>query len=110
MNIKVNCFLCMSKVESARGDVSKSIECCMMEEQVSEEEAASHIKRLISSSWKCLNETIVSKSQPLSVLRMSLNMARTTHCVFQHGDGIGTSIGETKDILTSLIVTPIPIE
>ncbi|CAK9185516.1 unnamed protein product, partial [Ilex paraguariensis] len=46
------------KVESARGDVSKSIECCMMEEQVSEEEAASHIKRLISSSWKCLNETI----------------------------------------------------
>ncbi|CAK9161364.1 unnamed protein product [Ilex paraguariensis] len=99
-----------SKAELARGDVPKSIQCYMIEEQVSEEQAYHHMKSLIISSWSNLNETIARKSHPQSLVRMSLNMARTAQCIFQNGDGIGTSTGETKDTLTSLIVTPIPIE
>ncbi|CAK9161365.1 unnamed protein product [Ilex paraguariensis] len=99
-----------SKAELARGDVPKSIQCYMIEEQVSEEQAYHHMKSLIISSWSNLNETIARKSHPQSLVRMSLNMARTAQCIFQNGDGIGTSTAETKDTLTSLIVTPIPIE
>ncbi|CAK9159816.1 unnamed protein product [Ilex paraguariensis] len=99
-----------SKAEIARGDVPKSIQCYMFEEKVSEEQAYRHMKSLIISSWSNLNDTIARKSQPQSLVRMLLNMARTAQCIFQNGDGIGTSTRETKDILTSLIVKPIPIE
>jgi hypothetical protein len=43
-------------------------------------------------------------------VKMSINMARTAQCIYQHGDGLGTSTGVIKDHLTSLIVKPIPIE
>ncbi|KAL7250324.1 hypothetical protein ACSBR1_012349 [Camellia fascicularis] len=99
--------------EIERGDVAKSIHCCMIKEGVSEEEARDCIKALISFSWKKLNEAtakINHRHHPArSIVTMSLNMARTAQSIFQHGDGIGTSIGITKDRLTSLIVKPIPI-
>ncbi|KAF5929951.1 hypothetical protein HYC85_000117 [Camellia sinensis] len=99
--------------EIERGDVAKSIHCCMIKEGVAEEEARDRIKALISFSWKKLNEAtakINHRHHPArSIVTMSLNMARTAQSIFQHGDGIGTSIGITKDRLTSLIVKPIPI-
>ena len=49
-------------------------------------------------------------SLPRSIVTMSLNMTRTAQCIFQHGDGIGTSTGAIKDHLTSLIVKAIPID
>ncbi|KAI8010163.1 putative terpene synthase 9 [Camellia lanceoleosa] len=102
-----------SRDEIERGDVAKSIHCCMIKEGVSEEEARDCIKDLISFSWKKLNEAtakINHRHHPArSIITMSLNMARTAQSIFQHGDGIGTSIGITKDRLTSLIVKPIPI-
>ncbi|GMP54231.1 hypothetical protein CsSME_00019459 [Camellia sinensis var. sinensis] len=102
-----------SKDEIERGDVAKSIHCCMIKEGVSEEEARDRIKALISFSWKKLNEAtakINHRHHPARfIVTMSLNMARTAQSIFQHGDGIGTSIGITKDRLTSLIVKPIPI-
>ncbi|XP_062153315.1 probable terpene synthase 9 [Alnus glutinosa] len=97
-----------SEAESKRGDVAKSIECYMVQESVSEEEAQDHIKRLISYSWKKLNEERAKSSLPKSIVKMSLNMARTAQFLFQNGDGIGTSTGVTKDNLTSLVVKPIP--
>jgi acid phosphatase class B len=90
--------------------VAKSIECYMVQESVSKEEAQDYIKRLISYSWKKLNEESAKSSLPKSVVKMSLNMARTAQCIYQHGDGLGTSTGVIKDHLTSLIVKPITIE
>ncbi|XP_059664108.1 probable terpene synthase 9, partial [Cornus florida] len=99
-----------SKAEMVRGDVAKSIQCYMIKEGKSEDEARDHIKGLIKSSWRKLNEASLRKFGPKSsIVTMSLSMARTALCIFQHGDGIGTSFGVTKDLLTSLIVTPIPI-
>ncbi|MBA0566600.1 hypothetical protein Golob_011407 [Gossypium lobatum] len=37
------------------------------------------------------------------------NMARTAQCIYQHGDGFGTSTGVTKDCIISSILRPIPI-
>ncbi|MBA0566602.1 hypothetical protein Golob_011408 [Gossypium lobatum] len=37
------------------------------------------------------------------------NMARTAQCIYQHGDGVGTSTGVTKDCIVSSILRPIPI-
>lgn len=93
-----------------RGDVAKSVQCYMIEEGISEEQARTRVIDLISFSWKKLNEEIATNSFPKSMVSMSLNMARTAQCIFQHGDGIGKSTGVTKDRLVSLIIEPIPIE
>ncbi|XP_021811223.1 probable terpene synthase 9 [Prunus avium] len=99
-----------SKAESERGDVAKAVECYMEEKGTSEEEAQHYINDLICYSWKKMNEESAKTSGiPKSIVKMSLNMARTAHSIFQHGDGIGTSIGVTKDRLISLIANPIPI-
>ncbi|KAM1373239.1 hypothetical protein ACFX2I_023964 [Malus domestica] len=98
--------LATSKAESERGDMAKS-ECCMEERGISEEEAQDCINELICYSWKKINEESSKTAIPKSIVKMSLNMARTAHSIFQHGDGIGTSIGVTKDRLISLIVNPI---
>ncbi|PQP91530.1 putative terpene synthase 9 [Prunus yedoensis var. nudiflora] len=99
-----------SKAESERGDVAKAVECYMEEKGTYEEEAQHYINDLICYSWKKMNEESAKTSRiPNSIVKMSLNMARTAHSIFQHGDGIGTSIGVTKDRLISLIANPIPI-
>ncbi|CAN6708170.1 unnamed protein product [Malus baccata var. baccata] len=97
-----------SKAEGERGDVAKSVECCMKERGVSEEEAQDYINELICYSWTKINEESSKTAIPKSIVKLSLNMARTAHSIFQHGDGIGTSIGVTKDRLISLIYNPIP--
>ncbi|KAK9924603.1 hypothetical protein M0R45_032965 [Rubus argutus] len=99
-----------SKAESERGDVAKSIQCYMEEKGVSEEEARDYIKGLICYSWKKINQESAKPDIPKSIINMSLNMARTAHCIFEHGDGIGNSIGVTKGRLISLIANPIPID
>ncbi|OMO60205.1 hypothetical protein CCACVL1_24329 [Corchorus capsularis] len=101
-----------SMAESARGDVTKSTECYMIEAGVSRQEARKHIKELISNSWKKLNEEsyINNGLLPRSMINMCLNMSRTALCIFQHGDGIGTSTGVMKDLLNSLIVRSITLE
>ncbi|KAK8521118.1 hypothetical protein V6N13_077238 [Hibiscus sabdariffa] len=95
------------KAESARGDTAKSTVCYMAEAGVSKEEAIEHVRRLLSHSWKKLNEESLKCSMPKSMMKMCLNMARTSHCLYQHGDGIRTSSGATKDLLMSLIVQTI---
>ncbi|KAK8502780.1 hypothetical protein V6N12_073265 [Hibiscus sabdariffa] len=95
------------KAESARGDTTKSTECYMTEAGVSKEEAMEHVRCLLARSWKKLNEESLKSLMPRSMIKMCLNMARTSHCLYQHGDGIGTSNGATKDLLMSLIVQTI---
>ncbi|PSS16026.1 Terpene synthase [Actinidia chinensis var. chinensis] len=97
------------KAEISRGDVAKSVQCYMIKEDVTEEKALDHIKGLISFAWRKLNEASARNSFPKSIITISLNMARVAQCIYQHGDGIGTSTGVIKKRLISLIVDPIPI-
>ncbi|KAL6136841.1 hypothetical protein ACLB2K_062136 [Fragaria x ananassa] len=99
-----------TSAESERGDVAKSVHCYMEEKGISEGEAQEYIKGFICYSWKKISEESAKATIPKSIVNMSLNMARTAHCIFQHGDGIGTSVGVTKDRLVSLITNPIPID
>ncbi|XP_048232245.1 probable terpene synthase 9 [Ricinus communis] len=106
--VRLNDDLGTSPAEIKRGDVVKSIQCYMIEKGVSEREAKDHIGGLISHAWKILNEESVKHSLSRSLVNMCLNMTRTAQCIFQYGDGIGTSTGVTKDCLESLIIEPIP--
>ncbi|KAK8579714.1 hypothetical protein V6N13_142882 [Hibiscus sabdariffa] len=98
-----------SKAEMERGDIPKAVQSYMIEKGVSEEEAREHVKALISYAWKKINEEIVDNCFPQVIVKLSKNMARTAQCMYQHGDGVGTSTGVTKDCIVSSILKPIPI-
>ncbi|XVE68686.1 hypothetical protein DITRI_Ditri09bG0088700 [Diplodiscus trichospermus] len=98
-----------SKAEMERGDIPKAVQSYMIEKGVSEEEARDHVKSMISHSWKKINEEIVDNSFPKVIENLSKNMARTAQCMYQHGDGVGTSTGVTKDCIVSSILKPIPM-
>lgn len=93
--------------------MAKAVQCYMVEKSISEEEAINQINELISYSWKMMNKEISSKNNiflPNCLVRICLNMARTAQYIFQHGDGIGTSVGVTRDRLVSLIVKPVTFQ
>lgn len=99
-----------SKAEMTRGDVPKSIQCYMNEIGVSDEEAREHIKNLMRLYWKKLNEECVTNSLPKCIASMALNMVRSAQCIYEHGDGIGSSDRETKDQAVLFFVKSIDIE
>ncbi|KAH1064555.1 hypothetical protein J1N35_029542 [Gossypium stocksii] len=97
------------QAEMERGDIPKAVQSYMIEKRVSEEKAHGHIKELISNSWKKINKEILNNRFPQVIVNLSKNMARTTQCMYHHGDGLGTSTGVTKDCIVSSILRPIPI-
>ena len=81
----------------------------MHDKGVSEEEAREHIRKLIDTTWKKMNEDRIAKS-PFSqmFIEIAMNLARLSQSLYQNGDGLGIEDGETKDKVFSLFVKPIP--
>ncbi|XP_071722488.1 terpene synthase 10-like [Rutidosis leptorrhynchoides] len=98
--------------ELKRGDISKSMQCYMNEKGASEEEARQHILHLISEAWEKVNRDRMADRSPFSKLfeTTSINLARMALCTYQDGDGFGSPDQETKDIILSLLVQPIPLK
>ncbi|KDP41022.1 hypothetical protein JCGZ_03554 [Jatropha curcas] len=61
---RLNDDLGTSSAESERGDVAKSIQCYMIDNNASEDEVKNHIRGLINDAWKKLNEESVKTSLP----------------------------------------------
>ncbi|KAL5972845.1 hypothetical protein ACLOJK_039651 [Asimina triloba] len=101
--------LATAEVELERGDVPTSIQCYMQDANVSESVAREHIKGLIVSTWKKMNEEAGSHpSLPEQFIKMALNVARMAHCVYLHGDGHSFPDRDMKDRLKQLVVEPVP--
>ncbi|KAK8300239.1 hypothetical protein V6Z12_D05G374500 [Gossypium hirsutum] len=96
-----------SSYELKRGDIPKSIQCYMHESGASEEEAREHIKKLIDSTWKKINEDQMAKLPfPRKFIEIIKNIARVSLLMYQNGDGHGIGNEETKDRVLSLFVHP----
>ncbi|KAK8542520.1 hypothetical protein V6N12_015116 [Hibiscus sabdariffa] len=89
------------KLEMERGEVTNSIQCYMIEEGVSEEEARDYIKSLISESWKRLNKLVVDPSLPTGFAKSALTMTRCVQRMYQFGDWFGIQSSANKDAVTS---------
>ncbi|GMJ05278.1 terpene synthase-like sequence-1,8-cineole [Hibiscus trionum] len=98
-----------SSDELKRGDVPKSIQCYMYENDSSEEEAREHVKKLIEAAWKKINEEQMAES-PFSrtFIDMAMDLARVAHLMYQNGDGHTNEEGDSKERVLSLFVNPIP--
>ncbi|KAM7525543.1 hypothetical protein LguiA_015445 [Lonicera macranthoides] len=110
MIIRLTDDLATSSDELKRGDVPKSIQCYMHDTGVCEKEAREHIKHLISETWKKVNNNLFMESPfPKTYIRASMNLARTSQCMYQFSDGHGAPTHEAKERVLSLLVNPIPI-
>nr|POE80650.1 putative terpene synthase 12 [Quercus suber] len=98
-----------SMAELERGETANSILCYMRETGLSEDFAREHISNLIDKTWKKMNKDRFSDSpfeEPF--LETAINLARISHCTYQHGDGHGAPDSRSKDRVLSLIIEPIP--
>ncbi|RDX59103.1 putative terpene synthase 11, partial [Mucuna pruriens] len=95
-----------SKDEQKRGDNACSIQCLMTENNISDENVArKHIRKLIGNLWQELNGlAITTTALPLSAIKVSLNMARTSQVIYQHGDD--ENMLSVDDHVQTLFFTP----
>jgi len=92
--------------EQERGDNACSIQCLMIENNISDENVArKHIRRFIRNLWPELNSLVLTTtSLPFSIMKASLNMARTAQVIYQHGDDRNTFT--VDDYVQTLLFTP----
>lgn len=96
--------------EIKKGDHLKSIQCYMHDSKCSEENARNYIQKLIDQTWMKMNRDILrDQSFSKDFRRTSMNLARISQCIYQHGDGFGIPDRETKDRILSLFFEPIPL-
>ncbi|KAL3752995.1 hypothetical protein ACJRO7_000399 [Eucalyptus globulus] len=111
--LRFNDDLSTSSHELARGDNSKALECYMNETGASEEAAREHIRHLVRETWKKMNKEVF-EDYPFSgfgpFLSACLNLARASHCFYDHGDGHGLPGHQTKDHVVSTIFEYVPLD
>ncbi|KAJ1382493.1 Terpenoid cyclases/protein prenyltransferase alpha-alpha toroid [Sesbania bispinosa] len=83
-----------------------SIQCLMRENNISDEnEARKHIRQLIGNLWLELNGlSMTTTTLPSSIVKASLNMARTAQVIYEHGDDKSTFT--VDDYVQTLLFTP----
>ncbi|KAL6011675.1 hypothetical protein ACLOJK_002123 [Asimina triloba] len=107
---RLNDDLATSKDEMARGDVPKAIQCYIHEKGISESAAREEVAVVISETWKKLNEVRLNCTSFCgSYSDAVMNTTRSSHYVYQFGDGFGAPGNETEDRLMGLLVQPIPL-
>jgi len=92
--------------EQKRGDNACSIQCLMKENDISDETfARKHIRQVLGNLWSELNSLVMATTTlPFTIRKASLNMARTSQFIYQHGDD--QTMPTVNDLVKLLIFTP----
>ncbi|KAM5574896.1 (-)-germacrene D synthase-like [Rosa sericea] len=101
------------KFEQERGHVASAVECYMKEHCATEEEATIELTKQANNAWKDINEgwlySAGAANVPRPLLLRIINLARVVEVIYKHEDGFTFAGTITKDIITSLVVEPVPI-
>nr|AAL17636.1 d-limonene synthase [Agastache rugosa] len=94
--------------EVSRGDVPKSIQCYMHDNDASEEEARQHIKGLIREMWKKMNVERVSEDSPFcrDFIRCCEDLGRMAQFMYHYGDGHGTQHPKIHQQIAACLFQP----
>ncbi|OMO72198.1 hypothetical protein COLO4_27757 [Corchorus olitorius] len=99
--------------EIERGETVNFINCYMIEEGVSEEEARDHMEVLKRDLWKKLNKYIIEYSVDASsiIAKVVVNMVRVTHDIYRGGKYDYFGVRPKADLVSTLnsIFEPIPM-
>nr|QYL01202.1 terpene synthase 12 [Stevia rebaudiana] len=100
--------LATSSDEMERGDIPKSIQCYMHENDATEDEARRYIKDLIMNTWKKLNEERANAKSTFQqeFIDYAMDIVRMAQFMYSKGDGHGHP-NVTKSHVLSLLFNPI---
>ncbi|XP_044461394.1 terpene synthase 10-like [Mangifera indica] len=99
-----------SSDELKRGDVAKSVQCYMHETGACEEDGREHIGEMVAATWMKMNrERLENPQLSRTLIEIAMNLGRMSQCMYQHGDGHGIEVGQTRDNVLSVLVNPIQV-
>lgn len=79
----------------------------MQENNVTEEVARKHIRRLVVSAWKKMNKLSINQSLVLrEFVKCTINIARVAQFIYHKRDGFGVQDRGTKDHVVALLIEP----
>ncbi|CAL1362841.1 unnamed protein product [Linum trigynum] len=94
------------KFEQERGHVASSVECYMLQYGVSNEEAVDALNEMVEEG-ELLDPPC--RHIPKEVLSLFLGFEQVMDVLYKYSDGYTHSDTTTKDMLTALLVVPLPI-
>ncbi|XP_073127813.1 terpene synthase 10-like isoform X2 [Henckelia pumila] len=95
-----------SKEEMERGDIPKSIQCYMNQSGASKEEAEEHVRGLIHSAWKKMNQNLHQKDYcefARIFAESGADLSRMSMYMYEHGDGHGNQNPQIKNRISNLL-------
>ncbi|CAN0903588.1 (E)-beta-farnesene synthase, partial [Linum grandiflorum] len=101
------------KFEQERGHVASSVECYMTHYGISREEAVDALTEMVEEDWKIVNEELLNPQNeniPKEVLSLFLGYQQVMDILYKYSDGYTHSNTWTMDMLTALLVTPLPTD
>nr|KYP75517.1 hypothetical protein KK1_008256 [Cajanus cajan] len=102
--------LATSAAELERDETTNSMTCYMHENGSCEEQAREELRKMIEVEWKKMNqEGVLDCTLPTAFKEIAMNMARVSHCTYQHGDGLGRPDYTTQNRIKLLLIDPLPI-
>ncbi|CAI0455559.1 unnamed protein product [Linum tenue] len=96
--------------EQERGHVASSVECYMKQYGVSKQEAYVGLNNLVEKLWKDMNEDLMLPLKaPLPILMTIVNMVRVMDLLYKDEDTYTHAKTFMKELLTNILVDPVPI-
>ncbi|CAI0378666.1 unnamed protein product [Linum tenue] len=96
--------------EQERGHVASSVECYIKQYGVSKEEAHAKLNKLVEKLWKDMNEELLLPLEaPMLILKTILNKVRVMDLLYKDEDTYTNSKTVMKELLTYILVDPVPL-
>ncbi|KAL8132489.1 hypothetical protein AgCh_008108 [Apium graveolens] len=96
--------------ESQRPHIPTAVECFMKQYGVPKETAYDGLRKHIINAWKDMNQECLHPiAAPMPLLTRVFNLARVINLIYDEDDGYTHSSATTKDMITSVLVDPIPV-
>ncbi|KQJ98123.1 alpha-humulene synthase [Brachypodium distachyon] len=91
-------------------DMPSAVECYMMEEGSTGDEAVEAVAALLENRWRVLNQVNMEIDRTLSpAAQVVVNMARTNEIIYLKGRDAYTFGGDLQDLVTTLFLKPVPL-
>ncbi|KAJ6835534.1 (-)-germacrene D synthase-like [Iris pallida] len=100
--------LLTSEFEQQRKHLDSSLQICMRDEGITEQEAVAKLKSMAEKAWKDINKEWLSSLPSRKHLNLlALNYTRTAEVIYEHEDSYTNPEGHMKENITLLLIHPI---
>ncbi|KAJ6837865.1 (-)-germacrene D synthase-like [Iris pallida] len=98
----------VSEFERQRNHVDSSLEICMRDEGITEQEALAKLNKMVENAWKDINKECLNpfpSRKHLNLLALKFN--RMMEVIYKHEDSFTNPEGKMKENIALLLVRPI---